>query len=99
MVKLKIINRDNYIYNLKDEKENNYILNLEFFHIDESIELGDYLYISAELLNTRYAGYSTNYTFGGLNNKYGKDNIKLNDIDVIKIEKNGKEIYLKRIYG
>lgn len=99
MIKLKITNKDNYIYNLKDEKENDYILNLEFFDINESIKDGDYIHISAELLNPRYAGYSTSYTFGNLNNKYGKDNFESIDIDVIKIEKNEKEIYLKRIYG
>lgn len=33
MIKLKIINIDGYIYNLKDTKENNYTLNLEFFDI------------------------------------------------------------------
>jgi len=99
MIKLKITNKDNYIYNLKDEKENDYILNLEFFNINENIKDGDYIHISAELLNPRYAGYSTSYTFGNLNNKYGKDNFESIDIDVIKIEKNEKEIYLKRIYG
>ena len=30
MVKLKIYNIDKYTYNLKDSRENNYALNLEF---------------------------------------------------------------------
>lgn len=99
MVKLQIINKDNYIYNLKDEQDNNYNLNIEFLDIGENLKIGDYIYISAELLDPRYDGYSTSYTFGSLKNKYGKDNIKLTDIDVIKIKTNEKEIYLKRLYG
>lgn len=60
MVKLKIINIDGDIYNLKDTKENNYTLNLEFFDIDKKPQIGDYIYMSAELLNPRYEGFSTN---------------------------------------
>ena len=99
MMKLEIINKNSYVYDLKDEEGNNYSFNLEFFDIEESPKIGDYIYISAELLNPRYGGYSTNYTFGGLENKYGKENIELTDIDVIKIKTNKKEIYLKRLYG
>lgn len=46
MIKLKIINIDGYIYNLKDTKENNYTLNLEFFDIDKKPQIGDYIYMS-----------------------------------------------------
>lgn len=99
MVKLKIMNIDKYTYNLKDAKENNYTLNLEFFDVEENPKIGDYIYISAELLNPRYEGFSTSYTFGSLENKYGKDNINLTDIDVIKVVTNNLEIYLKRLYG
>lgn len=45
MIKLKIINIDGYIYNLKDTKENNYTLNLEFFDIDKKPQIGDYIYV------------------------------------------------------
>ena len=31
MIKLKIVNIDGYKYNLEDEDEHNYIINLEFF--------------------------------------------------------------------
>lgn len=99
MKRLKIIKKDNYIYNLMDEKENTYTINLEFLDIKEELKEGDYLNISAELLNPKYAGYSSSYTFGKLDNKYGKENIQLNSIDVIKIEINEKELYLKRLYG
>lgn len=99
MIKLKIVNIDGYQYYLEDEDKHNYIFNLEFLDVEEDIKVGNFINISAELLNPRYAGYSTNYTFGSLESKYGKDKIKLNDIDVIKIETEDKEIYLKRIYG
>ena len=99
MIKLKIVNIDGYQYYLEDEDKRNYIFNLEFLDVEDGIKVGNFINISAELLNPRYAGYSTNYTFGSLESKYGKDKIKLNDIDVIKIETEDKEIYLKRLYG
>ena len=34
-----------------------------------------------------------------MESKYGKQGISLNDVDVIKLEKDGKEIFLKRLYG
>ena len=99
MVKLKIINIDGDIYNLKDTKENNYTLNLEFFDIDKKPQIGDYIYMSSELLNPRYEGFSTNYVFGTLEDTYGKKDIDLIDIDIIKVVINNLEIYLKRLYG
>lgn len=99
MVKLKIINKDNYLYKLIDDRENNYEISLEFFDIESSPEIGDYISISAELLNPRYAGYSTLYTFGNLDNPCGKRNLDINDIDIIKVIIDNKEITLKRLYG
>ena len=99
MVRLKIINKENYLYDLRDEKENNYQFNLEFFDIDQPPEVGDYISFSEKLLNPSYPGYSTNYTFGNLDSKYGKKDIMPTDIDVIKIETLEKEISLKRLYG
>ena len=99
MVELKIINKTNITYDLKDENEKKYELNIEFFDIEETPKIGDKIYISAELLNPRYAGYSTSYTFGNLKSKYGKEEVKLTDIDVIKVVTDKMEIYLKRLYG
>ena len=99
MLKLDIVNIDNYLYNLKDEENNNYKLNLDFFDIKEKLKIGDCIYISEELLDPKFEGYSTSYTFGSLDSKYGKSNIEIRDIDVIKIETDHKEIYLKRLYG
>lgn len=55
--------------------------------------------MSEELLNPKYEGFSNIYTFGSLESKYGKENISITDIDVIKVAINKLEIYLKRLYG
>lgn len=99
MIKLEIISKNNYEYEVKDEKEKTYILNLEFCDIKDKPKEGDYICISEELLDSLYDGYSTNYTFGELDSIYGKENVKINDIDVIKLIMNKNEIYLKRLYG
>lgn len=99
MIRLEVVDKKDYIYKFKDNKDNIYTLNLEILDLEKEIKVGDYVSFSAELLNPRYVGYSTNYTFGSLENKYGRDKIKLNDIDIIKIETEDKEIYLKRLYG
>ena len=99
MIKLEIVNKKSYAYHFKDELENKYIISIEFFDIQENLKIGDYIYFSKELLDPSYDGYSTSYTFGDLANKYGKNNISINDIDVIKIIIDTKEIYLKRLYG
>ena len=98
MVKLKILDKNNYEYKLEDEKGKLYKINLEFLDVNNPL-IGNYIYINEELLNPRYDGYSTSYTFGSLENKYGKENIQMEDIDVIKVTLNNKEIYLKRLYG
>ena len=59
MIKLEIVDKNNYEYTLKDERDNNYILNLDFFDIEEKPKNGDYIYINKELLNSKYEGYST----------------------------------------
>lgn len=99
MVKLKIVNIDGYEYDLEDEYKNTYIINLEFFDIEEKLKIGNYICMNEELLNKKYEGYSTSYTFGGIENKYGKENILLEDIDVIKLILDKTEVYLKRLYG
>jgi len=98
MIKLQIINRNNYLYELKDN-DKRYSMNLEFLDIDENLKEGDYIFFSRELLDPKYEGYSTSYTFGNLENKYGKSNISIEDIYLIKIVIDEKEIYLKRLYG
>ena len=99
MVKLEIINKKESLYYLKDSKNNNYEFSMEFYDIDASPKIGDYLELSAELLNSRYAGYSVLYTFGNLKNPCGRNTTNMNNIDIIKLIMKNKEIILKRLYG
>lgn len=99
MKRLKIEKIENYEYLLEDEDKKSYSLNLEFFDLEENIKNGDYIHIDEKLLDKNYDGYSYSYAFGSLDSKYGKNNISLNDTDVIKLETQKKEIYLKRLYG
>ena len=59
MVKLRIVDIDNYKYYLEDEYKNNYTINLEFFDLKEKLKIGNYIYMNKELLNSKYEGYST----------------------------------------
>lgn len=99
MIKLEITNLDNYLYTLTDERGKNYTFNLDFLDIQDKPQIGDYIEISEELLNPKYEGYSTYYTFGGLDSKYGREITSEDDIDSIKVIKNELEIRLKRLYG
>ena len=56
MEKLKIINKDGYMYNLINENNNEYVINLEFFDLEEQPKIHDVIYINNELLNPKYDG-------------------------------------------
>ena len=99
MKKLIIKSIDNNIYKLIDNKGLEYELNIEFIGLSYELKESDMVEISMELLNPYSNYYSSFYTFGKLNDICGRDNIKLNDIDVIKLIIDNKEIYLKRLYG
>jgi len=99
MIKLQIVNKNDYMYELEGFDKQQYCMNLEFLDMEENLKEGDYIFFSEELLDSKYEGYSTTYTFGNLENKYGKINISIDDSDVIKIVIDEKEIYLKRLYG
>ena len=98
MLSLRIVDKSVYKYNLTDDR-NNYTIEMEFYDIEKKPDIGDYICINEELLNPQYDGYSVSYTFGNLENKYGKESVSVDDIDVIKYIQNEKEIYLKRLYG
>lgn len=99
MVRLRIETKENNTYILKDEKENSYKMSFEFFDIEEMPKVDDYINISAELLNPRYKEYTTYLIFGNMNNICGRKDATPGDTDVIKVEMEDKEIYLKRLYG
>lgn len=99
MEELKIIGINYYDYELINNIGQIYNLKLEFFDIEKKPQVGNIIYMNKELLNEKYEGYSIDYTFGDMKSEYGKSNISLNDIDVIKIIIDDFEIYLKRLYG
>jgi len=99
MIRLEIIKKENYLYSLKSEEGKEYNFILEFWDLEKELKAGDYININEELLNQKYEGYSSMYAFGSLESKYGKSNISMDDIDVIKVEAEELEVYLKRLYG
>ena len=99
MILLKIENINKNLYTLKDEEDITYELVLKFLDLNVTPVVGDSISISEELLREDYEGYSTFYTFGSLDSTYGKANISLTDIDVIKLNVGNKTIFLKRLYG
>ena len=101
MVRLKVVEKNEREYKMIEKNGKIIQLSIEFFDIEdaEQPEVNEYINISAELLNKNYKEYTTSFAFGKLDNICGKEDISLNDIDVIKIEKEDKEIYLKRLYG
>lgn len=99
MVRLKVESKNEGNYELKDNNGNVYNINFEFFGIEKEPEKNDYISISAELLNQNYKEYSTYLSFGDMENISGREVSKLNDTEILKIEIEDKEIYLKRLYG
>lgn len=88
MIKTEILNINNYDYILSDGN-NNYNLNLEFYDLDNKLNIGDIIYIPSKLLINNGV-----YSYGKIN---GKENNNTNEN--IKIITNNKEIYLQRYYG
>ncbi len=99
MKKLKIINKDNYLYTLEDKDNNRYIFNLEFQEISIMPDINDFIYISKKLLDKNYEEYSNMYTFGPLDSSYGRKINNENNLNIIKLDIKDKIIYLKRLYG
>ena len=88
MIKTEIISINNYDYILSDGN-NKYNLNLEFYDLDNKVNIGDIIYIPKKLLKNNGV-----YTYGKIN-----DNKKENINEYLKIISNNKEIYLQRYYG
>ena len=99
VVKLRIIKINGYSYELWDEHHQTYKLNLEFVDVFEQPKEDDFIVIEDCLLNPRYEGYSSSYTFGPLDSKYGKENVTQADPDWVVLIVDDEEIALKRLYG
>lgn len=88
MIKTEIISINNYDYILSDGNSN-YYLNLEFYDLDNKLNIGNIIYIPKKLLKNNSV-----YTYGKIN-----ENKKENTDEYIKIISNNKEIFLQRYYG
>ena len=100
MKKTQIIEVDNDTYTLIDTKNKKYKLIIEFHDVEQSPQIGYYIYLSESLLDKTKEEYSDYYVFGPLDSPYGKKIENENDKDLIKIlGSNNKNIYLKRLYG
>ena len=99
MKKLKIIQKDNYLYTLKDNNNKQYNINIEFQDTNIIPNINDCIYISEKLLDNNYNEYSTIYTSGSLDSIYGRKIDNENNPDIIRIDIKDKTIYLKRLYG
>ena len=99
MKKLTITNINRYMYFLKDNEEKEYIFTFEFHNLEKEPAIGNNIYIADELLNDNYRGYSDFYAFGPLNSQYGRVITNENDPDIIVLDMDNKQIYLKRLYG
>jgi len=99
MIQLKILNIDNHTFDLIDKNKNKYKLNLEFYGILDDPSANDYIFLCEKLLDKNFEGYCGSYSFGPLDEKYGKENVLPNDEDSLVLIKNNKKIFLKRFYG
>ena len=96
MIKLIIENIEGYNYTLKDNDNNRYKINIEFYDIDELPKIGNAIYINNKLLNKINNNVAS---FGKLDGVYGRKIMDENDEDVIGVSIHDKVIYLKRYYG
>lgn len=86
MKKVKVTNIENkYLLTLEDSNNKIYKKNIEFYDIN--INVGDYIYIDDQVL-----AEANIYTYGPIVEEPNVD-------DLIKIVKDGKDIYLQRYYG
>ena len=92
--KLQIEEIDKYNYNLIDNQNNKYKLNISFYGLEKEPKSGDYLLINEKLLK-EYALLS----FGPLDGIYGRQIKSSDDEDVVILLLGNDRIYLKRYYG
>ena len=93
MQKLVINKIDNYNYELQDKDDNIYNINMEFYDLEKTVQVGDVLYMDEDLLKEKILN------FGSLNNECGKVITDSSDKDIIVLVINNEKNYLKRIYG
>lgn len=86
MKKVKVINiEDKFVLILEDSDSKVYKKNIDFY--DAEINIGDYIYLDDKVLEE-----DNIYTYGPLLEEASIE-------DLIKVVKDGKNIYLQRYYG
>lgn len=96
MKKMIIKEIDGYNYILKNSKEKEYKINIEFYGIENKPKINDVIYINEKML---YEIDNKIVSFGPIDEEYGK-NINSNyGEDIICLVIKNKKIYLKRFYG
>ena len=86
MIKLKVVEVNNYSYTLEDVNSQKYFLNIEFY--DFEVKAGDYLEVPNLLLEEKNL-----FAFGPIKSQINKE-------DIVKVIKpDSKEYFLERYYG
>lgn len=91
MIKLKVINIEEYSYILETNNQT-YNLNIEFLG-DKIPKTNDIIYIDEKIIKEKNI-----YTYGPLNSKYSR-NIDVSEEELIKVVAPKDEYYLQRYYG
>lgn len=94
MLKCQISQKDNYIYTLKDNNDNIYHLNMDFYGLTEKPQVGDYIYLDSELLKTNIPLY-----FEVVTNANQNRFSALSPQEIICLNHKNQKIYLVRVYG
>ena len=94
MIKLRVDKVDGYNYFLKDDKDFEYILNIEFYDLEYKPKCNDYIFIDKKILRE-----NNSFNFGLLDSVYGKKINSSDDPDILILVTENKKFYMKRIYG
>ena len=100
MIQLQITKINKWQYVLKNVETNKeYVHTFEFHGLKKKLKAGDRIIMHKELLDPKYVGYSVDYTFGPVDDIYGRKVTSVNDIDAIGIKQGDVVTTLKRFYG
>jgi len=102
MKKFKILQVANCDYTLESETGKIYNLSFQFYDT-MSPQKGEYISFSEKLLNKKADEWMWHYNFGNFSNTCGRhitmENINDNLNEVLIIERDNQNLYLKRLYG
>ena len=95
-----IVDKKGNIYTLLFRKTGTlYKFFIKFFDYDQYVQKGATIAMHQSLIDPNHKGYSTEYYFGAIDEKYGKNITAKDDPDVVIVKVGNEKIYLKRFYG